>query len=103
MYKKVDTDMNFVDREKYKKGAVDLDGVSDASLSGRRKLKFMLYYRLPKFFRCWLLFIYIYIFRLGFLDGREGFVYNYLFHRWYRTLVDAKILERELTEKKGRL
>jgi len=102
-YANREVDDYFVDREKYKKGAVDLDGVSDASLSGRRKLKFMLYYRLPKFFRCWLLFIYIYIFRLGFLDGREGFVYNYLFHRWYRTLVDAKILERELTEKKGRL
>jgi len=93
----------FTDREKYKKGAVNLDGVSDASLSGRRKLKFKLYYRMPKFFRCWLLFIYIYIFRLGFLDGKEGLVYNYLFHRWYRTLVDAKILERELMEKKGKL
>ena len=93
----------FADRELYKRGAVNLDGVSDASLSGRRKLKFRLYYRMPKFFRCWLLFIYIYIFRLGFLDGREGYVYNYLFHRWYRSLVDAKILERELLEKKGRL
>ena len=102
-YANREVDDYFVDREKYKKGAVDLDGVSDASLSGRRKLKFMLYYRMPKFFRCWLLFIYIYIFRLGFLDGREGFVYNYLFHRWYRTLVDAKILERELAQKKGRL
>ena len=91
------------DRELYRKGNVNLDGVSDASLSGRRKLKFKLYYRMPKFFRCWLLFIYIYIFRLGFLDGREGFVYNYLFHRWYRTLVDAKILERELLEKRDRL
>ena len=98
-----EVDDYFADREKYKKGAVNLDGVSDASLSGRRKLKFMVYYRMPKFLRCWLLFIHIYIFRLGFLDGREGFVYNYLFHRWYRTLVDAKILERELLEKKGRL
>lgn len=102
-YANREVDDYFVDREKYKKGAVDLDGVSDASLSGRRKLKFMLYYRMPKFFRCWLLFVYIYVFRLGFLDGKEGFVYNYLFHRWYRTLVDAKILERELMEKKGKL
>ena len=93
----------FVDRERYRKGAVDLDGVADASLSGRRRLKFRVYYRMPKFFRCWLLFVYIHIFRLGFLDGKEGYVYNYMFHRWYRSLVDAKILERELLEKKGKL
>lgn len=92
----------FVDRERYRRGAVDLDGVADASLSGRRKLKFQVYYRMPKFFRCWLLFVYIHIFRLGFLDGKEGYVYNYMFHRWYRSLVDAKILERELLEKKGK-
>ena len=102
-YANREVDDYFVDRERYRRGAVNLDGVSDASLSGRRKLKFKLYYRMPKFFRCWLLFVYIYIFRLGFLDGKEGFVYNYLFHRWYRTLVDAKILERELMEKKGKL
>ena len=97
-----EADDYFTDREKYRRGAVDLDGVSDASLSGQRKLKFLFYYRMPKFLRCWMLFVYIYIFRLGFLDGREGFVYNYLFHRWYRTLVDAKILERELLEKQGK-
>ena len=102
-YANREVDDYFIDRERYRTGKVDLDGVSDASLSGRRKLKFRFYYRMPKFFRCWLLFVYIYIFRLGFLDGREGYVYNYLFHRWYRSLVDAKILERELLEKKGRL
>lgn len=98
-YANREVDDYFVDRERYRRGAVNLDGVSDASLSGRRKLKFKVYYRMPKFFRCWLLFIYIYIFRLGFLDGREGYVYNYMFHRWYRSLVDAKILERELLSK----
>ena len=95
-----EVDDYFVDRDRYRGGEVNLDGVADASLSGRRRLKFLLYYRLPKFFRCWLLFVYIYIFRLGFLDGREGYVYNYMFHRWYRSLVDAKILERELREKR---
>ena len=54
-----------------------------------------------------MLFIYNYIFRLGFLDGREGFLYNWLYHRFYRTLVDAKILEQEKTnapfEKTGAL
>ena len=58
-----------------------------------RRLKFGLYYRLPMFFRCWLLFIFNYVFRLGFLDGKEGFLYHYMYSRFYRTLVDAKIYE----------
>lgn len=71
----------------------------DAAISGTRKKKFGFYYRFPLFFRAWLLFIYYYILRLGFLDGREGFVYHYMYHRWYRTLVDAKILEQSITNK----
>ena len=59
-----------------------------------RKRKFGFYYKLPLFVRSWLLFIYNYIFRLGFLDGKEGFIYNYMYHRWYRTLVDSKIYEQ---------
>lgn len=72
---------------------------SDVAISGTRKKKFGFYYRFPMFFRCWLLFIYNYVFRLGFLDGKEGFVYHYMYHRWYRTLVDAKILEQSITNK----
>ena len=68
----------------------------DRALNAVRRRKFGVYYRFPMFLRCWLLFIYNYIFRLGFLDGKEGFVYNYMYHRFYRTLVDAKILEQKL-------
>ena len=70
---------------------------TDAHIQAQRKKKFGLYYRAPKFLRAYLWFIYNYIFRLGFLDGREGFIYNYMYHRWYRTLVDAKILEYKIT------
>jgi hypothetical protein len=31
--------------------------------------------------------------RCGFLDGKEGFVFTFIQGWWYRTLVDAKILE----------
>lgn len=72
---------------------------NDKVVTGQRKKKFGFYYRLPLFFRCWLLFIYNYIFRLGFLDGKAGFVYHWMYHRWYRTLVDAKILEQKLTNR----
>ena len=72
---------------------------NDSMVAAQRKKKFGLYYRFPLFFRCWLLFIYNYIFRLGFLDGKTGFVYHWMYHRWYRTLVDAKILEQSITQK----
>ena len=68
----------------------------DGVVTAQRKKKFGFYYRFPLFIRCWLLFIYNYVFRLGFLDGKEGFVYHWMYHRWYRTLVDAKILERNI-------
>lgn len=69
----------------------------DATIGGTRKKKFGIYYKLPMFFRAWALFVFNYVFRLGFLDGKEGFVYHYMYHRWYRTLVDAKILEQKIT------
>lgn len=71
----------------------------DKKLSSTRKKKFGFYYRLPLFIRCKLLFIYNYIFKLGFLDGKIGFIYHWMYHRWYRTLVDAKILEQKLTNR----
>ncbi len=87
------------DYYEFKEGkSADFDE-KDAAISGTRKKKFGFYYRFPMFFRCWLLFIYNYIFKLGFLDGKEGFVYHYMYHRWYRTLVDAKILEQSITGK----
>lgn len=74
-----------------------LENEQDAVIGETRKKKFGFYYRFPMFIRCWLLFIYNYVIKLGFLDGKEGFVYHYMYHRWYRTLVDAKILEQQIT------
>lgn len=84
----------------YKNGQSELTSSSyDKKLSKTRKKKFGFYYKLPLFFRCKLLFIYNYVFRLGFLDGKIGFIYHWMYHRWYRTLVDAKILEQKITNK----
>lgn len=55
-----------------------------------RKLK---YARLPLFWRCFAFFIYRYFIRLGFLDGKEGFLWHFLQGWWYRTLADAKVYE----------
>ena len=51
------------------------------------------YARMPLFWRAFAYFVYRYIFKLGFLDGKEGFLWDFLQGWWYRTLVDAKVFE----------
>ncbi len=55
------------------------------------------YNRMPLFVRPFLLFVYRYFFRCGFLDGTEGFIFWVLQTFWFRFLVDAKIWERRHT------
>lgn len=62
-------------------------------------MKFGLYYKMPKFIRAWMWFVYNYYFRLGFLDGKEGYIYHFLECYWYRYLVDAKIYEYEISKR----
>lgn len=51
------------------------------------------YNKLPLFWRSFAYFVYRYIVRLGFLDGKEGFLFAFIQGWWYRTLVDAKVYE----------
>lgn len=66
-------------------------GLSQQALSKRRK-KYS-YSRKPLFWRSAMYFIYRYIIRGGWKDGKEGFIFNFIQGWWYRTLVDAKIFE----------
>jgi glycosyltransferase involved in cell wall biosynthesis len=61
----------------------------------RRFLKEQLYTRVPPGVRSLTYFLYRYLFRLGFLDGREGFYFHVLQGFWYRTLIDAKVADIE--------
>lgn len=81
----------------YTRGA-EQTSINDKTIQNTRKKKFGIYYKFPKFLRAWLFFIYIYIFRLGFLDGAPGLMFAFFDTYWYRFLVDAKIAEYE---KKG--
>ena len=64
------------------------------SQHARRKRHQKAYYaRLPLFWRAFAYFIYRYCFKLGFLDGKEGFLWHFLQGWWYRTIVDAKVYE----------
>jgi glycosyltransferase involved in cell wall biosynthesis len=49
--------------------------------------------RMPLFIRPFVYFIYRYICQLGFLDGKEGFLYFFMHGLWFNILIDIKYLE----------
>lgn len=59
----------------------------------KRWIKENVYTRLPGGGRAFLYFLYRYVVRLGFLDGREGTAFHFLQGFWYRYLVDMKLFE----------
>lgn len=63
------------------------------SAATKRWIKQNIYARLPPGGRAFLYFLYRYVVRLGFLDGRSGAAFHVLQGFWYRYLVDAKIDE----------
>lgn len=63
-----------------------------ASVKAKRQQK-AFYSRLPIFWRAFGYFCYRYFIKLGFLDGKEGFLWDFFQGFWYRMLVDAKLYE----------
>lgn len=60
-----------------------------------------LWWRLPRYTRPMLYFIYRLIFKLGFLDGRTGIIFHFLQGYWFRLIVDIKIDELLKKQKKS--
>ena len=58
-----------------------------------KRLQKQRYAKMPLFWRAFGYFCYRYIVKLGFLDGKEGFCWDFFQGLWYRMLVDAKIYE----------
>ncbi len=73
----------------------DNKNVTNKNASLKTRFKMNIYYKLPIGFRAWAYYIYVYYFRLGFLDGKEGRIFSFLNAYWYRFLVDAKIYEHK--------
>lgn len=67
----------------------------------KRWLKENVYQNFPLFIRPFFYYIYRYLFRLGFLDGKEGLVFHFLQAFWYRFLVDARLFE--MRRKRGKI
>ncbi|MEZ5528808.1 MAG: glycosyltransferase family 2 protein [Porticoccaceae bacterium] len=72
-----------------------LKSQADSQAKWKRMIKDIIYSRLPIGLRSSLYFLYRYFVRLGFLDGRKGFLWHFLQGYWYRMLVDVKIMEIE--------
>lgn len=51
------------------------------------------YAKQPLFLRSFLYFLYRYIAKGAFLEGKEGFIFTFIQGWWYRTLVDMKVYE----------
>ena len=62
----------------------------------KRWLLYHFYRHLPLFFRAYAYFFYRYFFRLGFLDGLQGFIFHFLQGCWYPFYTDVKIYEQRL-------
>ncbi len=56
-------------------------------------LRYKVWNKLPLVIRPFIYFIYRYFFKLGFLDGKEGFVYHFLQGFWFWLLIDIKYVE----------
>ena len=69
--------------------------LSGQALEKRRKK--WKYVKAPLFLRSFTYFLYRYVGHLGFLDGKEGFLWHFLQGWWYRTLVDAMLFEIKTT------
>jgi glycosyltransferase involved in cell wall biosynthesis len=60
-----------------------------------------LWYHMPLYIRPFCYYAYRYLIRMGFLDGKEGFIFHFLQGFWYRLLVDIKLDQLRTSEKKS--
>ena len=66
----------------------------------KKRIKQNIWNHLPSLWRSFLYFIYRYVFRLGFLDGRAGFIYHFLQGGFNFFLIDVKYIEMKLCANK---
>jgi glycosyltransferase involved in cell wall biosynthesis len=70
--------------------------VAGDPIQRRRWLREGVYGRAPLLVRPFAYWLYRYVIRFGFLDGKEGLIFHFLQGCWFRFLIDCEILERRL-------
>lgn len=65
--------------------------IDEASMS--RTLLQKIWYKFPLWVRPALMFFYVYVIKLGFLDGKEGLIYHLHHALWYELLIYTKAKE----------
>lgn len=65
----------------------------------KRWLRYKVWNRLPLFLRPFIYFIYRFIIRGGFLDGKEGLIYHFLQGLWFPFLIDVNYEEIKKSRK----
>jgi glycosyltransferase involved in cell wall biosynthesis len=84
----------------FKEDSIDKQIMSKKQDEQKRWYKDNIYVKMPLFIRPFIYFGFRFIFKLGFLDGKSGLIWNVLQCFWYRFLVDAKIAQIEYFSKK---
>lgn len=79
---------------------VDLANLSFATRV-KRFIKFKIYYKMPTGLRSYLYYLFRLYVKGGILDGKEGRIFAFLQAYWYRYLVDAKMYEQKVNNKKN--
>jgi glycosyltransferase involved in cell wall biosynthesis len=74
---------------------------SGSPIERKRFLRTKVYKSFPLFLRPFLLFLFDYLIRGGFLDGKPGLIFHVLQRFWFRFLVDSKIYEMRQKERRG--
>jgi hypothetical protein len=84
-------------RQEYEQRRLGFKALYQPALFGldpqRKQWLKLRWYAMPLYLRPLLYFCYRYFLRLGFLDGKQGFVYHFLQAYWYRLVVDIKLEE----------
>jgi hypothetical protein len=75
----------------------------DNNISAKNSLKLFIrkniWDKIPLGIRPLFYFLYRYFGQLGFLDGKEGFIFCVNHALWYQMLIDIKIIEKQINEK----
>lgn len=76
------------------------DRMAHAGKTDRRILRLKSwYYNLPLYIRPFIYFAHDYFIKLGFLEGKEGFILHFFRNLWYRMLIDVLIDQEKRRQK----